>query len=188
MRDDIYDTRPEPVGYGLPDRITRDWVPKWLWHVFCWHDLATWEPFKHILTRKPTQADIDAIEALGALLQGLEVAKCGKCGGTGQIPEGACDMCAGAGWLDRAGTPSFEKPPLVDPEGQVAVAADAACEEPQDHETLIREREDQRERALEAGREVDELEDRLSTALERERAARERPKDSGMRIEGEVDP
>jgi hypothetical protein len=64
----------------------------------------------------------------------------------------------------------------------------AAREEPQDHETLIREREDQRERALEAGREVDELEDRLSTALERERAARERPKDSGMRIEGEVDP
>jgi len=64
----------------------------------------------------------------------------------------------------------------------------AAREEPQDHETLIRGREDQRERALEAGREVDELEDRLSTALERERAARERPKDSGMRIEGEVDP
>ncbi len=49
-------------GYGL-ERVTRDWVPKWLWHAFCWQNLATWEPFKAVLTRKTTQADIDAIEA-----------------------------------------------------------------------------------------------------------------------------
>lgn len=48
-------------GYGL-SRIKRSWVPECVWSVFCWKNLATWEPFKHILTRKATQADIDAIE------------------------------------------------------------------------------------------------------------------------------
>jgi hypothetical protein len=62
MSDDIYDTRPEREGYGLA-RFTRSWVPAGLWRVFCHGNLATWEPFKHILTRKATQADFDAIEA-----------------------------------------------------------------------------------------------------------------------------
>lgn len=47
-------------GYEL-GRIKRSWVPERVWSVFCWKNLATWEPFKHILTRKATQADIDAI-------------------------------------------------------------------------------------------------------------------------------
>ena len=48
-------------GYGL-ERVTRDWVPKWLWHLFCWQNLGTWEPFKHVLTRRATQADFDRVE------------------------------------------------------------------------------------------------------------------------------
>lgn len=61
MSDDIYDTRPERPGYSL-QRIKRDWVPGWLWHIFCWQNLATWQPFTIILTRKATQADFDAID------------------------------------------------------------------------------------------------------------------------------
>lgn len=39
-------------GYSL-ERETRPWVPKWLWRLFCIGNLATWEPFTTILTRKP---------------------------------------------------------------------------------------------------------------------------------------
>lgn len=61
MRDDIYDTRPEGESYRL-ERVTRAWVPTWLWSVFCRQNLATWQPFKSMLTRKVTQSDLDAIQ------------------------------------------------------------------------------------------------------------------------------
>lgn len=34
-------------------RVKRKWVPEWLWRVFCVGDLATWEPFRLLLTAKP---------------------------------------------------------------------------------------------------------------------------------------
>jgi hypothetical protein len=34
-------------------RETRPWVPRWLWRLFCIGNLATWSPWREILTRKP---------------------------------------------------------------------------------------------------------------------------------------
>jgi hypothetical protein len=34
-------------------RAKREWVPDWLWRVFCIGNLATWQPFTVILTCKP---------------------------------------------------------------------------------------------------------------------------------------
>jgi hypothetical protein len=38
-------------------RVTRDWVPTWLWHLFCIGNVATWEPFRSILTRKAGECE-----------------------------------------------------------------------------------------------------------------------------------
>ena len=46
----------ENGGYSLV-RVKRAWVPDWLWHVFCFGNLATFTPFREILTRRATAAD-----------------------------------------------------------------------------------------------------------------------------------
>lgn len=33
-------------------REKREWVPDWLWRLFCIGNVATWQPFTSILTRK----------------------------------------------------------------------------------------------------------------------------------------
>ena len=33
-------------------RAKRDWVPGWLWRLFCIGNLATFTPFKEALTRR----------------------------------------------------------------------------------------------------------------------------------------
>lgn len=46
-------------------RVKRDWVPDWLWRVFCVGNLATFTPFKELLTTRPTSgfAGISAADA-----------------------------------------------------------------------------------------------------------------------------
>ena len=34
-------------------RVKRDWVPDWLWRLFCVGNLATFTPWKEALTRRP---------------------------------------------------------------------------------------------------------------------------------------
>jgi hypothetical protein len=38
-------------------RVKRDWVPGWLWRLFCVGNLATFTPWKEILTRKAKEAE-----------------------------------------------------------------------------------------------------------------------------------
>lgn len=38
-------------AYGLA-RVKRNWVPEWLWRLFCTGNLATFTPWREILTRK----------------------------------------------------------------------------------------------------------------------------------------
>ena len=42
---------PKNNGYGLV-RVKRNWVPDWLWRVFCIGNLATFFPWNVVLTRK----------------------------------------------------------------------------------------------------------------------------------------
>lgn len=34
-------------------RVKRDWVPDWLWRLFCVGNLVTFTPWKEALTRRP---------------------------------------------------------------------------------------------------------------------------------------
>lgn len=38
-------------------RVKREWVPERIWRLFCIGNLATWEPFYTLLTRKPKESD-----------------------------------------------------------------------------------------------------------------------------------
>ncbi len=41
--------------YGLV-RVKRGWVPDWLWRVFCVGNLATFTPWREVLTRRADEA------------------------------------------------------------------------------------------------------------------------------------
>ncbi len=46
----------DDTGYVLL-RVKRDWVPAWLWRVFCVGNLATFTPWKEVLTRRAGGGD-----------------------------------------------------------------------------------------------------------------------------------
>lgn len=33
-------------------RIKREWVPEWLFRIFCWRDIACYWPLRQVLTRE----------------------------------------------------------------------------------------------------------------------------------------
>lgn len=46
------DYRDVVVEHNRLVRVKRDWVPDWLWRAFCIGNLATFTPWKEILTRR----------------------------------------------------------------------------------------------------------------------------------------
>lgn len=42
--------------WGL-QRVKRDWVPGWVWRVFCVGNLATFTPWKQLLTARASSSE-----------------------------------------------------------------------------------------------------------------------------------